>query len=145
MNTEQTKLPTHYRVRDALDASGVTIILEKWHPLSETPEGYWVLREGGPNWHGIDKKYQRKCGALKWVSKTSVRRYCYPTMSEAMDSFKRRKEVQVSRLAIQLEQAQLALEKFDDYKDETPNSFPSRYEGIRLGEIEAASNLIWDY
>jgi hypothetical protein len=140
-----TTLPTHYRVKDALDESGVHIILEKWNPIGETPEGYWVLREGGPYWPGIDKKYQRKTGALKWVSKTSVRRYCYPSMSEAMRSFKRRKEVQVSRLAIQLEQAQLALAKFDDYKDETPNSFPSRYEGIRLGEIEAASNLIWDY
>ena len=138
-------LPTHYRVRDALDASGVTIILQKWNPIGETPEGYWVLREGGPNWPGIDKKYQRKCGALKWVSKTSTRRYCYPSMSEAMDSFKRRKEVQVSKLAIQLEQAQLALAKFDEYKDSTPNSFPSRYEGIRLGGIEAAANLIWDY
>jgi hypothetical protein len=140
-----TTLPTHYRVKDALDESGVHIILEEWNPIGETPEGYWVLREGGPYWPGIDKKYQRKTGALKWVSKTSVRRYCYPSMSEAMRSFKRRKEVQVSRLAIQLEQAQLALAKFDDYKDETPNSFPSRYEGIRLGEIEAASNLIWDY
>jgi hypothetical protein len=140
-----TTLPTHYRVKDALDESGVHIILEEWNPIGETPEGYWLLREGGPNWPGIDKKYQRKCGALKWVSKTSVRRYCYPSMSEAMRSFKRRKEVQVSRLAIQLEQAQLALAKFDDYKDSTPHSFPSRYEGICLGEIEAASHLIWDY
>lgn len=145
MKTEQITLPTHYRVKDTLDQDGVLIILEKWHPLSETPQGYWVLRDGGPNWDGIDKKYQRKIGVLKWVSKTSAKRHCYPTLPEAMDSFKRRKEVQVSRLAIQLEQSQLALEKFDEYKDSVPADFPSRYEGICLGEIEAAADLIWDY
>lgn len=140
-----TTKPTHYRVKDTLDEEGVHIVVEVWSPIRETPEGYWVLKRGGPNWDGISKKYQRKTGALKWVSKTSNRRYCYPSLMEAMNSFKRRKEVQVSRLAIQLEQSQLALDKFDTYKDSTPDDFPSAYEGVFLGEIEAAANLVWDF
>ena len=141
MNTE----PTHYRVKDILDEKGVHIIVEVWSPIRETPEGYWVLKRGGPNWDGISQKYQRKCGALKWVSKTSRRRHCYPSLAEAMDRFKRRKEIQVNRLAIQLEQSQLALDKFDTYKDSAPDDFPTIYEGVCLGEIEAAANLIWDF
>ena len=139
-----TEKPIHYRIKDTLSEDGVLIIAEVWRPIRETPEGYWVLKHGAPNWDGIDPKYQRKCGALKWVSKASRRRYCHPSLREAMESFKRRKEAQVSRLAMQLEQSQLALEKFDTYKDSAPEDFPSSYQGVCLGEIEAASHLIWD-
>ena len=131
------QLPTHYRVVDVLYEEGVTVRLEQWEAVRETPEGYWVKSQYAPQWMDFDRLKRGKY--LKWVSKSSVRRHCYPSIEEAMRSFKRRKEMQESRLRLQLEQAQLILSQFDNIE------LSDSEKTHELGHTESSANLVWDY
>ena len=131
------KLPTHYRVVDVLYEDGVTVRLEQWEAVRETAEGYWVKSQYAPEWLDFDGLKRGKY--LKWVSKSSVKRHCCPTIDEAMRSFKRRKEMQVRRLRLQLEQAELVVSKF-----ECIDLSGDQREQL-LGHTESSSRLVWDY
>ncbi len=132
--------PIHYRICEVLDPTGLLIKAVEYTPIKETECGYWVVSQYEPNWLSPDELRKRKFA--KWVSKTSAKRLCYPNIEEAIQSFKRRKEVQASRLRLQLEQADLAIEKFDEYK----NASIEQLKGyVNIGEIPSASNLVWDY
>lgn len=128
------KPPTHYRVVDVLYEDGVTVRIEQWEAVRETTEGYWVKSQYAPTWLDFDDLKRGKY--LKWVSKSSVKRHCYPTVAEAMRSFKRRKEMQVQRL--QLEQAELIVSKFEHI-----NLSADQREQL-LGHTESSSLLVWD-
>lgn len=131
------KLPTHYRVVDMLYEDGVTVILEQWEAVRETAEGYWVKSQYAPEWLAFDSLKRGKY--LKWVSKSSVKRHCYPTIAEAKHSFKRRKEMQVRRMRLQLEQAELVVSKF-----ECIDLSGDQREQL-LGHTESSSLLVWGY
>lgn len=130
-------LPTHYRVTDFLDEKGVTVRLEQWNPVRETPAGYWVKSQYAPVWMEFPQLKRGKY--LKWVGKSSRRRHCYPTIEEAISSFKRRKEVQESRLRLQIEQAQLILSSMSKIDLSDSN------KTCELGHTESSANLVWDY
>lgn len=139
---EQVKIvgPLHYRLREVLDLDGLFIKVEVFTPIKETPRGYWVISEYAPRWLSPDELRKRKFA--KWVSKDSIKRKCYPELKDAIKSFRRRKECQASRLRLQLEQAELAVEKFAEYENATVNDFR---QGVNVGEIPSASGLVWDY
>lgn len=132
--------PIHYRISEVLDPTGLLIKAIEYTPIKETECGYWVVSQYAPSWLSPDELRKRKFA--KWVSKNSAKRYCYPSIEDAIKSFKRRKEVQASKLRLQLEQADLAIEKFAEYKNA---SIEQLKECINIGEIPSASNLVWDY
>ena len=51
----------------------------------ETPKGYWIKLGGDPNHPSLS-------GKPLWISKTSVKRYAYPTKKEALFAFIKRKK-----------------------------------------------------
>jgi hypothetical protein len=77
-----------------LNPPRVCIDLQEWYVYRETPMGYWVIPSYG--------------GKERWVSKTGKKRLCYPTTSEALESFKRRKKRQIEILESQLTNAKHA-------------------------------------
>lgn len=131
---------THYRLRDVLEPNGVIIRLEKFEIIKETECGYWVIGRYEPSWLSHEELIKRKFA--KWVSKTSRKRYCYPDITQAISSFKRRKEIQVNKIAVQLEQAEKALKEFDKYKDLSADAFSG---GLCVGKIPSMGDLVWDY
>lgn len=132
--------PVHYRIVDTLEPTGVVIRIRKFIPIKETTAGYWVAGEYAPTWLSFDELKNRKW--LKWISKTSIRRHCYPDLDMAMRSFKRRKEVQASKLRLQLEQAEAALAGFDNYKSASVADLERG--GVDVGNIPSACGLLWD-
>ena len=130
----------HYRLNDRLEPEGVVVRLEVFRVIKETPQGYWVASQYAPNWLSPDELRKRK--HAKWVSKTSRKRYCYPTVEAAIRSFKRRKEVQKSRLKVQFEQAKLAVERAEALDGATISELR---DGVRLGHTESSRGLVWDW
>lgn len=63
----------------------VSVVLEEYSLLKETPKGYWIT----DTW-GVWKK---------WISKTSRKRFAYPTKEEALISFR----IRTTRRATYLE------------------------------------------
>jgi hypothetical protein len=79
-----TKTVTHlFRYSEECVDGGVKLDLQKTPVTSETPCGYWI--------YGTVLK-------RKWVSKTSLKRYAYPTEKEALTGFIARKNRQLSLL-----------------------------------------------
>jgi hypothetical protein len=79
--------------------SDVTLSIVEFILVKETPKGHWIQRiyETGFN------------GEIRWISKTSRKRYAYPTLEEALNSFIIRKKAQVNILKEQLTNAKKAL------------------------------------
>lgn len=69
------------------------INLETFDMISETPKGYW-LKIGVENLESLDSDLNRNVIKpsikKKWVSKTSKKRFAYPTKEEALDNLRRR-------------------------------------------------------
>lgn len=139
MKIENQVGPIHYRIREYLEPEGVFIRAETFKSVKETPHGFWVVSQYAPTWLSADELRKRKFA--KWVSKDSRKRHCYPDINDALKSFKRRKEVQVSRLRLQLEQAELAVETFANYESATIEELKA---SINIGEIPSAYGLIWE-
>lgn len=97
--TASSGLPLHYRLADFRYGDGdLRLEVQVFHPIKETDCGYWVVTE----WEAQHDWSRPK---PRWVSKTSTRRYCYPSLEEALNSYKIRKHRQVMHLAHQLDRA----------------------------------------
>jgi hypothetical protein len=100
-----------YRYEDVVyyggyGAESVKILEKEFTVVKETPCGYWVT----PMiifYHPDGKIDYKLC---KWVSKTSRKRFAYPTKEEAWESFKYRKNRQKQLLTKQLERVNNVLE-----------------------------------
>lgn len=117
----------HYRVNAYESCHEVRIVVEQFVVVKETPQGYWITHTNYKDW---DKEFglaeMKRSKLLKWVSKTSTKRYAYPSLTEAMISFRRRKQRQVMFLRSTLETAQVALDKFEEYCDTPIEEFTYR-------------------
>ena len=131
--------PTHYRLNDHLYEQGVTVVLEKFRVIKKTPKGYWVLSQYGPSWLSPEDLIKRKYA--KWVSATSTKRYCYPTVELAASSFRRRKEVQMDRLQHQLDQARHVVSNLDSV---TSNEKDYAGYGLNLGMPEQFRHITFE-
>lgn len=76
----------HYRYFNALEADGTKLYCEIFNVIGETPKCYYVIQQYLSN---LDESFKKKY--RKRISKTSVKRYCYPTREEALKSFIARK------------------------------------------------------
>lgn len=83
--------------------SKVLVKLSTYSLVKETPKGYWICD---------------KIGFEHWVSKTSKKRYAYPSKQEALDSFIKRKEKQIKILSPKFSVAKAALAKGSELKKE---------------------------
>ena len=80
---------------------------EVYELVKETPCGYWIVSDYIYKRDGFLSDYHEK----KWVSKTTRKRFAYPTKKEALVSFRARKRNQVKHLNNQLTTAKAALHK----------------------------------
>lgn len=80
--------------------SSTVISLEVFYLISETPKGFWIAYE----WDN-SSEYKR------WIPKTSKKRFAYPTIKEALESFKARKLSQEKILTRQLNNCKKCLER----------------------------------
>lgn len=69
------------------DTSNVKVVLRTYNLHKETPKGYWI------GYGGLDKTMLRI--SSKWISKTSIKRFAYPTKQGAMDNFIKRTEKRI--------------------------------------------------
>lgn len=92
-----------YRYEDLAFSDKVQIIEKTFELVKVTPCGYWIKEN---SWFAEEKR---------WVSKTTKKRYAYPTQKEAMISFKTRKRMQIQILQGRLNQAIEALYQTDQY------------------------------
>jgi hypothetical protein len=81
--------------------------------LKETPKGYWI----GYGSMG-DYKYNWK----KWVSKTSRKRFAYPTKEEALENYIKRTEKRLRILDWQVSECRIGLDLAKAKKDEILNT-----------------------
>lgn len=63
--------------------------------VKETPKGYWICLGNPHQLHGFHK----------WVSKTSRKRYAYPSKEEALQGYLNRTETRIRYLEADLEKA----------------------------------------
>jgi len=77
--------------------------LRTYNLFKETPKGYWIgygsLSEG------------KLRGQAHWVSKTSKKRFAYPTKKEALENFIKRNERRVKILKRQVWSCEMAIMK----------------------------------
>jgi hypothetical protein len=121
---------------------GIRVVVERWRTYKETPKGYWATYEHGVSDYPIATL--RKHGMIRWVSKTSGKRYCYPELEAAFESYKYRKTSQQHKLKLQLEQVELIIANFDKIAAEPPATFESRFAGLGLGHTSTSRELRWD-
>lgn len=86
-------------------ARHLTVNMSTYEMDKETPCGYWIVRElsslsGAAQWRD-----------RKWISKTSKKKYAYPTIKEAYDSFCRRRQVYRSILMARIADIEESLDK----------------------------------
>jgi len=93
----KNKLLKLYRYYDYI-YSDIGIVKKEYAIIKETPKGYWIKLS---IWND-DKK---------WVSKTALKRFAYPTKKEALISYKFRKLRQVELLTNTLAHAQNCLNR----------------------------------
>lgn len=127
--------PIHYRLRDSANSDGVTINVDKWYPIAETPAGYWLVSQYDWDhyewWSEISVKKSRR-----WAPKRDPQSRT-PVMAVARLNFLNRKNTQLRKLQWQLEQCQqvhAGLKVLDDspMPDEGFNcGTPAAWEGIR--------------
>jgi len=68
--------------------------------VRETPKGYWISPKGFNSYKNFHK----------WISKTSRRRYAYPTQEEALNNFILRTSKRVEILAWELDCCKIAVD-----------------------------------
>lgn len=138
---KNSKLPTHYRLIDILDETGILILLEKFEVIKETKKCYWVESENSFKWCNLAEK--KKLKQVRLVSKSSAKRYCYPTIELAFNSFRIRKIKQVSILEKQLDQAAHIVKNLENIKNKYIEDFRHNV-GINIGHTEYTDGIRWE-
>ena len=82
-------------------SSSIKVELREFNLHKETPKGYWI----GYGYYASDMLR----GHSRWVSKTGLKRYAYPTKEEAMTNYIKRTEKRVKILKRQLFDTEYAL------------------------------------
>lgn len=88
-----------YRFRDVQFEYGPKVIKEEFSLIKETPCGYWIEDHSWPF---------ELSGQRWWVSKTSRKRFAYPSEEQAVESFVARKKQQIRYTKIRLIRAEEA-------------------------------------
>lgn len=83
---------------ESSDIPNPKIELQRYRLIKETPKGYWISQ----CW---DKKPYFK----RWISKTSRKRYAYPTKAEALQNYIKRTERRIKIMKRQVWACEIAL------------------------------------
>lgn len=111
----------YYRLVDELvwDESAIRVDTLVFRVRRRTPKGAWIQlvnRAYGPNLTGMSLTYERR---ERFVLDGPGRRYAYPDMEAAIESYRIRKQRHVQHLESQLVRARAAM-----LWAETPNFMP---------------------
>jgi len=95
-----------YRYADEQNSAGVQVTVEEYELIRETRKGYWIVSKYVAAYSkDVQNKYKR------WVSKTTRKRYAYPSRLEAINNYIRRKERQIVLCNASIKRAKDALLK----------------------------------
>ena len=136
--------PTHFRLKDRHTEDGVVVYLEKYYTVKATPRGVWVRSQYAPCWKDADFKYLKAHKHLKFILNSATKKYCYPTIEEAVASFKLRKHRQLGLIKMQLEQVQTCVDNLEKLEGVTVDSFKD-YDGVVLGVMPSHRLFNFDY
>ena len=89
-----------------LNQAKVKIFLNEYRVIRETPCGYWISKYSDALIHIDNNLYPEQ----RWVSKTSKKRFAYPTKHEALLNLKYRKQRQIKILERNLARAKSSLD-----------------------------------
>ena len=113
-----------YRYEDVQYEDGPRIMERLYYLVRETPCGYWISTrrhyneaDEGEWFFNIDER-------KRWVSKTSIKRWAYPTKEEAMANFKARKRRQIDILEYRLIRAKKSLQRACEGPEEAKRMAP---------------------
>jgi hypothetical protein len=81
----------------------------RYYLIKETPCGWWIHSNRHHNLKGKNKMILFHTERPHWVSKTSRKKFAYPTQNEALEGFKARKRRQITILEHKLMKAQAAI------------------------------------
>jgi hypothetical protein len=113
-----------YRYEDVQYEDGPRIHEQVLYLVRETPCGYWISPNRHYNEQDEDKWFMAFTDRKRWVSKTSIKRYAYPTKQEAMANFKARKRRQIDILEYRLNRAKIALQRACEGPEEAKRMAP---------------------
>lgn len=85
-----------YPIRRIPNATIITITL---HLVKETAKGYWIAQGG------------QISSPKRWISKTSKKRYAYPSLKEAYENFIKRTTLRVGYLKEQIWFCDIAIDR----------------------------------
>ena len=126
-----------YRLRDFQINDVIAVEAEKFYVVKETPCGAWVASEYSPLFWGHYTLRELKAGRhLHWVNKNTTRRRCYPTLQEAIESFKARKLRQHRIIKNQLEQVEKVIDSFHKLDGATEDAMASGVVELSRGVEE---------
>lgn len=105
--------PDHYRFEEHIGPEGVTLHCKRFVVIGETPCCYYVIHESMRHYagQGSDWACQYLKRYRKRVAKESYRRYCYPDMRQALESYKQRKRRQLGHAEILESRARAGLDE----------------------------------
>ena len=92
-----------------------TVRLYTYNLHKETPKGYWI----GYGYYAPNMLR----GNSRWVSKTGLKRYAYPTKEEALENFIKRREKQIKILKYRVWSAEIALKEAQSLKTKLEKEF----------------------
>ena len=113
-----------YRYEDVQYEDGPRIHLHTLYLVRETPCGYWISANRHYQEADEGKWFMAFTDRKRWVSKTSIKRYAYPTEQEAMANFKARKRRQIDILEYRLMRAKKALQRACEGPEEAKRMAP---------------------
>lgn len=139
-----------YRIEDALDEDGVSLVVRRFVEVKKTPSGRWVfrfesahtLKEFG-GW--VEFADARASKHVRWVSSNAERSLCYEDFKVALNSYMRRKVRQEIFARTALETSELATANKDkilalSIDDFTQSTFPY----FLLGKIDVMDRYVFD-
>jgi len=86
----------------------ITMYLDK-----ETPCGYWITKDHPDNEYQFLHRGEKR----RWVSKTTRKRFAYPTKEQAMYNYIKRKERHALILSARLDEVKIRLTRaYNDHK-----------------------------
>ena len=121
------------------------IKLEKLYLVRETEKGYWISydRHYKEENEKLDTFVWANTEKKRWISKTSRKRYAYPTKKEALNSYIIRKYRQVEILEARLEKARIlhavAIRLRDNKSESKPTTSP--FDNLDRSKLFRADNI----
>lgn len=124
--------PDHYRYVDEIGPDGLTVSCRRYVVVRESEHCYWICTESYELVARQAIERGRLPKYLKRVLKVSSRRFAYPDKSEALHSYKARKQHQIFHAELALERARAAIGYFGNLRvpvTETPEEtvIPNQY------------------